>query len=143
MPLAFTAAWATWLSRRRLGRWPFGERGPSLTCALSCAPGPPQETSGPADGTVAAGGPTSARIGGAESAPSPGPPGVGGPVGPRLEPPPGAPAEQVRDQARELRWACSSRASSRFWSWTRLRVSWTFVRVPVRYRRLRGRGPEA
>ena len=42
-----------------------------------------------------------------------------------------------------LRWACSSRASSRFWSWTRLRVSWTFVRVPVRYRRLRGRGPEA
>ena len=39
MPLAFTAAWATWLSRRRLGRWPFGERGPSLTCALSCAPG--------------------------------------------------------------------------------------------------------
>jgi hypothetical protein len=41
-----------------------------------------------------------------------------------------------------LRWACSSRASSQFWSWTRWRVSWTFVRVTVRHRRCAGAGPK-
>src|SRR5687768_6376334 len=66
---------------------------------------------------------------------------VRGSFGQRLQHPAGAEPQQVGHQAGKLvMWACSSKASSRFWSWTRERVNWNFVRVRVRQRRWSGSG---